>query len=146
MISISIAQRQRLRESHVTIFSLLPLQMLKNRAKKRSKRRGNVPAHLARAGSFSSVTDSTMSLNCITVTLNMDTVSFLGISIVGQVGICVVPLTLVVDCHSYTARFTWSWISYDVYLICLNSYNTLPTFRATNSETEETAESTWDPS
>ena len=59
--------------------------MLKNRAKKRSKRRGNVPAHLARAGSFSSVTDSTMSLNCITVTLNMDTVSFLGISIVGQV-------------------------------------------------------------
>ena len=61
--------------------------MLKNRAKKRSKRRGNVPAHLARAGSFSSVTDSTMSLNCITVTLNMDTVSFLGISIVGQVGI-----------------------------------------------------------
>lgn len=61
------------------------MQMLKNRAKKRSKRRGNVPAHLARAGSFSSVTDSTMSLNCITVTLNMDTVSFLGISIVGQV-------------------------------------------------------------
>ena len=61
--------------------------MLKNRAKKRSKRRGNVPAHLARAGSFSSVTDSTMSLNCITVTLNMDTVSFLGISIVGQVRI-----------------------------------------------------------
>merc|ERR1719323_2098369 len=59
-------------------------QMLKNRNKKRSKRRGNVPAHLARAGSFSSVTDSTMSLNCITVTLNMDTVSFLGISIVGQ--------------------------------------------------------------
>ena len=91
--------------------------MLKNRAKKRSKRRGNVPAHLARAGSFSSVTDSTMSLNCITVTLNMDTVSFLGISIVGQVGVCVVPLTLVVDCHSYTARFTWCWISYDVCLI-----------------------------
>merc|ERR1719323_2310353 len=59
-------------------------QMLKNRNKKRSKRRGNVPPHLARAGSFSSVTDSTMSLNCITVTLNMDTVSFLGISIVGQ--------------------------------------------------------------
>ena len=53
-----------------------------NRQKKRSKRR--VPAHLARAGSISSVTDSTMSLNCITVTLNMDTVSFLGISIVGQ--------------------------------------------------------------
>ncbi|XP_059085953.1 segment polarity protein dishevelled homolog DVL-3-like isoform X1 [Tigriopus californicus] len=57
-------------------------QMLRNRQKRRSKRR--VPAHLARAGSISSVTDSTMSLNCITVTLNMDTVNFLGISIVGQ--------------------------------------------------------------
>jgi segment polarity protein dishevelled len=41
-------------------------------------------AHMARAGSISSVTDSTLSLNCITVTLNMDTVNFLGISIVGQ--------------------------------------------------------------
>ena len=37
-----------------------------------------------RADSVSSVTDSTMSLNIITVTLNMDTVNFLGISIVGQ--------------------------------------------------------------
>ncbi|CAH8477858.1 unnamed protein product [Schistosoma bovis] len=34
--------------------------------------------------SSSSVTDSTMSLNIITVTLNMDSVNFLGISIVGQ--------------------------------------------------------------
>ena len=73
--------------------------MLKNRAKKRSKRRGNVPAHLARAGSFSSVTDSTMSLNCITVTLNMDTVSFLGISIVGQVGICFGRLPMSMTAH-----------------------------------------------
>ncbi|VDN10343.1 unnamed protein product [Dibothriocephalus latus] len=31
-----------------------------------------------------SMTDSTMSLNIVTVTLNMDTVNFLGISIVGQ--------------------------------------------------------------
>ncbi|VDP91963.1 unnamed protein product [Echinostoma caproni] len=30
------------------------------------------------------MTDSTMSLNVINVTLNMDTVNFLGISIVGQ--------------------------------------------------------------
>lgn len=30
------------------------------------------------------VSDSTMSLNVITVTLNMDSVNFLGISIVGQ--------------------------------------------------------------
>ena len=37
-----------------------------------------------RASSFSSITDSTLSLNIITVTLNMDTVNFLGISIVGQ--------------------------------------------------------------
>ncbi|TPP59895.1 Segment polarity protein dishevelled DVL-3 [Fasciola gigantica] len=36
------------------------------------------------ASSFSSMTDSTMSLNVINVTLNMDTVNFLGISIVGQ--------------------------------------------------------------
>ena len=40
--------------------------------------------HLSRASSISSVTDSTLSLNIITVTLNMDTVNFLGISIVGQ--------------------------------------------------------------
>ena len=42
------------------------------------------PAHLSRASSISSLTDSTLSLNIITVTLNMDTVNFLGISIVGQ--------------------------------------------------------------
>ena len=30
------------------------------------------------------ISDSTLSLNIITVTLNMDTVNFLGISIVGQ--------------------------------------------------------------
>lgn len=53
-----------------------------HRQKKRSRRK--VPAHLNRAGSISSVTDSTQSLNLITVTLNMDTVNFLGISIVGQ--------------------------------------------------------------
>ena len=33
---------------------------------------------------FHNFTDSTMSLNIISVTLNMDTVNFLGISIVGQ--------------------------------------------------------------
>ena len=58
------------------------LMNMRHRPKKRSSRR--VPAHLARHGSMSSVTDSTMSLNIITVTLNMDTVNFLGISIVGQ--------------------------------------------------------------
>ncbi|KAK7602573.1 hypothetical protein V9T40_008162 [Parthenolecanium corni] len=39
---------------------------------------------MSRTSSFSSITDSSMSLNIITVTLNMDTVNFLGISIVGQ--------------------------------------------------------------
>jgi len=34
--------------------------------------------------SFSTITESTMSLNIITVTLNMDKINFLGISIVGQ--------------------------------------------------------------
>ncbi len=55
---------------------------MRHHRKKRSSRK--VPAHLNRAGSMSSVTDSTMSLNIVTVTLNMDTVNFLGISIVGQ--------------------------------------------------------------
>jgi len=39
---------------------------------------------ISQASSMSSITDSTMSLNVMTVALNMDTVSFLGISIVGQ--------------------------------------------------------------
>merc|ERR1719410_624666 len=52
------------------------------RKQKRLKHRK--PAHLSRASSISSLTDSTLSLNIITVTLNMDTVNFLGISIVGQ--------------------------------------------------------------
>merc|ERR1719211_331207 len=55
---------------------------MRHRQKKRSRRK--IPAHLERTGSISSITDSTMSLNIISVTLNMDTVNFLGISIVGQ--------------------------------------------------------------
>uniref|UniRef100_A0A3Q2QMF6 Dishevelled segment polarity protein 3b n=1 Tax=Fundulus heteroclitus TaxID=8078 RepID=A0A3Q2QMF6_FUNHE len=39
---------------------------------------------VCQSASFSSVTDSTMSLNIITVTLNMERYNFLGISIVGQ--------------------------------------------------------------
>uniref|UniRef100_A0A8C7UTU9 Dishevelled segment polarity protein 3b n=1 Tax=Oncorhynchus mykiss TaxID=8022 RepID=A0A8C7UTU9_ONCMY len=42
------------------------------------------PPRMERSSSFSSVTDSTMSLNIITVTLNMEKYNFLGISIVGQ--------------------------------------------------------------
>ncbi|XP_052759646.1 segment polarity protein dishevelled homolog DVL-3-like isoform X2 [Mya arenaria] len=50
---------------------------------KKRRRKHRLPP-ISRASSFSSITDSTMSLNIITVTLNMDTVNFLGISIVGQ--------------------------------------------------------------
>ncbi|GFS19098.1 segment polarity protein dishevelled-like protein DVL-3, partial [Elysia marginata] len=57
--------------------------------RQRRRRRRHRPPPISRVGinkasSFSSITDSTMSLNIITVTLNMDTVNFLGISIVGQ--------------------------------------------------------------
>merc|ERR1719450_622591 len=55
-----------------------------NRVRKQKRLKHRKPTHLSRAGSISSVTDSTLSLNIITVTLNMDTVNFLGISIVGQ--------------------------------------------------------------
>uniref|UniRef100_A0A915BHF3 Uncharacterized protein n=1 Tax=Parascaris univalens TaxID=6257 RepID=A0A915BHF3_PARUN len=49
--------------------------------KRRNRRKFRQPS---RASSFSSITESSMSLDVITVTLNMDTVNFLGISIVGQ--------------------------------------------------------------
>nr|AID23674.1 dishevelled-2 [Hofstenia miamia] len=53
--------------------------------KTRRRRRRPFPRKpIDRASSFSSVTDSSMSLNIITVTLSMDNTSFLGISIVGQ--------------------------------------------------------------
>merc|ERR1719319_148468 len=55
-----------------------------NRMRKRKRLKHRKPTHLSRASSISSLTDSTLSLNIITVTLNMDTVNFLGISIVGQ--------------------------------------------------------------
>uniref|UniRef100_A0AAZ3S7W3 Uncharacterized protein n=1 Tax=Oncorhynchus tshawytscha TaxID=74940 RepID=A0AAZ3S7W3_ONCTS len=50
-----------------------------------SSRHSSTPPPLSvQSSSFSSVTDSTMSLNIITVTLNMEKYNFLGISIVGQ--------------------------------------------------------------
>merc|ERR550539_276379 len=55
-----------------------------SRVRKQKRLKHRKPAHLSRASSISSLTDSTLSLNIITVTLNMDTVNFLGISIVGQ--------------------------------------------------------------
>ncbi|KAJ7324688.1 hypothetical protein JRQ81_017708 [Phrynocephalus forsythii] len=53
------------------------------RRHKRRRRKQKVP-RIERSSSFSSITDSTMSLNIITVTLNMEKYNFLGISIVGQ--------------------------------------------------------------
>ncbi|XP_019720713.1 segment polarity protein dishevelled homolog DVL-1 isoform X1 [Hippocampus comes] len=48
------------------------------------RRRRHKVSKIDRSSSFSSITDSTMSLNIITVTLNMEKYNFLGISIVGQ--------------------------------------------------------------
>lgn len=53
------------------------------RRHKRRRRKPKAP-RIERSSSFSSITDSTMSLNIITVTLNMEKYNFLGISIVGQ--------------------------------------------------------------
>uniref|UniRef100_A0A8C7G1R3 Dishevelled segment polarity protein 2 n=1 Tax=Oncorhynchus kisutch TaxID=8019 RepID=A0A8C7G1R3_ONCKI len=66
-------------------FSSSTEQSTASRLLKRHRRRKKQrPPRLERASSFSSVTDSTMSLNIITVTLNMEKYNFLGISIVGQ--------------------------------------------------------------
>lgn len=52
--------------------------------RKKPQRRKKRAQNMSRTSSYSSITDSTMSLNIITVQINMDTVNFLGISIVGQ--------------------------------------------------------------
>ncbi|XP_029139993.1 segment polarity protein dishevelled homolog DVL-1 [Protobothrops mucrosquamatus] len=52
--------------------------------KHKRRRRKHKMRQIDRSSSFSSITDSTMSLNIITVTLNMEKYNFLGISIVGQ--------------------------------------------------------------
>uniref|UniRef100_A0A4W5KGY2 Dishevelled segment polarity protein 3 n=1 Tax=Hucho hucho TaxID=62062 RepID=A0A4W5KGY2_9TELE len=61
-------------------------QSTSSRLVRRHRRRRRKPKapRMERSSSFSSVTDSTMSLNIITVTLNMEKYNFLGISIVGQ--------------------------------------------------------------
>uniref|UniRef100_A0A3Q2PTI5 Dishevelled segment polarity protein 3a n=1 Tax=Fundulus heteroclitus TaxID=8078 RepID=A0A3Q2PTI5_FUNHE len=57
-----------------------------SRLMRRHRRRRRKPkaSNMDRSSSFSSITDSTMSLNIITVVLNMEKYNFLGISIVGQ--------------------------------------------------------------
>ncbi|XP_075257721.1 uncharacterized protein LOC142349819 isoform X4 [Convolutriloba macropyga] len=62
----------------------LPAAAARRPRKKRKKPPFQRQRINGRANSFSSITDSTMSLNIITVTLSMETTSFLGISIVGQ--------------------------------------------------------------
>nr|CAD7416464.1 unnamed protein product [Timema cristinae]CAD7435140.1 unnamed protein product [Timema monikensis] len=71
--------RQTLGTDHSSVSQL---HLARRRPQRR--RRHRAPPAISRTSSFSSITDSTMSLNIITVTLNMDTVNFLGISIVGQ--------------------------------------------------------------
>lgn len=67
---------------HTNMSSTIERATLDRRRPQR-RRRHRLP-QMSRTSSFSSITDSTMSLNIITVSLNMDTVNFLGISIVGQ--------------------------------------------------------------
>uniref|UniRef100_A0A672SZ86 Dishevelled segment polarity protein 3 n=1 Tax=Sinocyclocheilus grahami TaxID=75366 RepID=A0A672SZ86_SINGR len=61
-------------------------QSTSSRLVRRHRRRRRKPKapRMEKSSSFSSITDSTMSLNIITVTLNMEKYNFLGISIVGQ--------------------------------------------------------------
>ncbi|XP_076284818.1 segment polarity protein dishevelled isoform X3 [Lasioglossum baleicum] len=67
---------------HTNMSSTVDRATLDRRRPQRRRRHRLLP--MSRTSSFSSITDSTMSLNIITVSLNMDTVNFLGISIVGQ--------------------------------------------------------------
>uniref|UniRef100_A0A4W4HG22 Dishevelled segment polarity protein 3b n=2 Tax=Electrophorus electricus TaxID=8005 RepID=A0A4W4HG22_ELEEL len=73
-------------EDPASRFSSSTEQSTSSRLMRRHRRRRRKPkaARMERSSSFSSVTDSTMSLNIITVTLNMEKYNFLGISIVGQ--------------------------------------------------------------
>uniref|UniRef100_A0AAY4B344 Dishevelled n=1 Tax=Denticeps clupeoides TaxID=299321 RepID=A0AAY4B344_9TELE len=68
------------------LFSSSTEQSTSSRLMRRHRRRRRKPKaqRMERSSSFSSITDSTMSLNIITVTLNMEKYNFLGISIVGQ--------------------------------------------------------------
>ncbi|XP_044741381.1 segment polarity protein dishevelled homolog DVL-3 isoform X3 [Chrysoperla carnea] len=70
-------------ESAITECSSMSRLHVSGRKRPQRRRKPRLQA-MSRTSSYSSITDSTMSLNIITVTLNMDTVNFLGISIVGQ--------------------------------------------------------------
>uniref|UniRef100_A0A8C2Q3K1 Dishevelled segment polarity protein 3a n=1 Tax=Cyprinus carpio TaxID=7962 RepID=A0A8C2Q3K1_CYPCA len=72
--------------THPIYFSSVTEQSGSSRLMRRHRRRRRRPKaqQMERSSSFSSITDSTMSLNIITVTLNMEKYNFLGISIVGQ--------------------------------------------------------------
>lgn len=59
------------------------IQRLQVRKKPQRRKKRAAPS-MSRTSSYSSITDSSMSLNIITVSINMEAVNFLGISIVGQ--------------------------------------------------------------
>ncbi|OWK55763.1 Segment polarity protein dishevelled DVL-1 [Lonchura striata] len=73
-------------EEHTSRLSSSTEQSTSSRLIRKHKRRRRKQRmrQIDRSSSFSSITDSTMSLNIITVTLNMEKYNFLGISIVGQ--------------------------------------------------------------
>uniref|UniRef100_A0A672SZA5 Dishevelled segment polarity protein 3 n=1 Tax=Sinocyclocheilus grahami TaxID=75366 RepID=A0A672SZA5_SINGR len=73
-------------EDSTSRFSSSTEQSTSSRLVRRHRRRRRKPKapRMEKSSSFSSITDSTMSLNIITVTLNMEKYNFLGISIVGQ--------------------------------------------------------------
>uniref|UniRef100_A0A671RJR1 Segment polarity protein dishevelled homolog DVL-3-like n=1 Tax=Sinocyclocheilus anshuiensis TaxID=1608454 RepID=A0A671RJR1_9TELE len=73
-------------EDSTSRFSSSTEQSTSSRLMRRHRHRRQKPKapRMERSSSFSSITDSTMSLNIITVTLNMEKYNFLGISIVGQ--------------------------------------------------------------
>uniref|UniRef100_A0A8C1VJ87 Dishevelled segment polarity protein 3a n=1 Tax=Cyprinus carpio TaxID=7962 RepID=A0A8C1VJ87_CYPCA len=78
--------RRKHSHEHSGTFSSVTEQSGSTRLMRRHRRRRRRPKaqQMERSSSFSSITDSTMSLNIITVTLNMEKYNFLGISIVGQ--------------------------------------------------------------
>lgn len=105
-------------QSHIFDFtdhsSVSRLHLGRRRPQRKRRPRQQQPP-MSRTSSFSSITDSTMSLNIITVTLNMDTVNFLGISIVGQSnkggdgGIYVGSIMKGWVSTKFVAHFIWDW-------------------------------------
>lgn len=71
-------------ESEITVDMTECSSVQRLQVRKKPQRRKKRAPSMSRTSSYSSITDSTMSLNIITVSINMEAVNFLGISIVGQ--------------------------------------------------------------